>query len=128
MLILSGVGWENRGCSIAHGLVEALSTVEDTKGISHGEGVAFSLLVQLIMDREDRQMFDRIYRFCRTLELPVCLKDLGIVCDVKQKVKKIADTAFGSASKGTLNIRNYAADRETMYNAILYLDALTEQE
>lgn len=127
ILLLSGVGWENSGCSIAHGLVEALAVVEDTKGISHGEGVAFSLLVQLIMDREDQQMFDRVYRFCHALELPVCLAELGIVCDVEQKIKKIVDTAFSSASKGTLNIRNYAADRETMYNAILYLDALTEQ-
>lgn len=127
ILLLSGIGWENNGCSIAHGLVEALPAVEDTKGISHGEGVAFCLLVQLIMDREDRQMFDRIYHFCHTLGLPVCLADLGITSSVEQKVKKIVDTAFSSASIGTLNIRNYAADRETMYSAILYLDALAEQ-
>ena len=127
ILLLSGIGWENNGCSIAHGLVEALPAVSDTKGLSHGAGVAFSLLVQLIMDREEPQVFRRVYGLLRALDLPVCLADIGIVDDAPRKVRTIARTAFDSASPGTMNIVNYPADPDSLYNAILYLDALSKR-
>ncbi len=122
--LLSGIGWENNGCSIAHDLAAAVSVVGDTEGMMHGECVAFCVLVQLILDKEQPAEFDRIYGFCQRLSLPVRLADLGILDDAQAKVKRIVRQAF--ADQGCMQVANYAVNQEKVYSAIMLLDALAK--
>lgn len=123
--LLSGLGWENNGCSITHALTPALAAAEQTHTLIHGECVAFCLLVQLLLDRETPEMFARVRSLCRTLHLPVNLYGLGITGGDREKaVRCIVEYAF--ALQDTLEVTNYPVTPEKLYNAIFYLDALSD--
>ena len=123
IVLLSGVGWENNGCSVAHGLAAAMTCIPDTVNQMHGECVAFSVLVQLILDREKWTRFEQIYQFCHDLNLPVKLSDLGITQNVFEKVEYIARHAL--ETQKILQIVNYELNIEKLKNAIFFLDAYT---
>ena len=75
LTLLSGLGVENTGCSVAHGLEKYIQYVSDRKNL-HGQGVAYGTMVQIM--REGRtEEFDRVYKLCSAVGLPVCLADLG---------------------------------------------------
>lgn len=122
--LLSGLGWENNGCSITHAMTPALSVLPETREKMHGECVAFCLLVQLVLDREPSERFQEVYRLCRTLGLPVSLRELGIPQDsARDAAQRITERAF--ALKDTLEVANYPVTPGSLYNAILYLDAMS---
>lgn len=122
--LLSGLGWENNGCSIAHAMTPALSVIPEAHGKMHGECVAFCLLVQLLLDRETPERFQAVYRLCRTLGLPVSLGELGIPHERAQDAaQRITERAF--ALKDTLEVTNYPVTPGTLCSAILYLDAMS---
>ena len=124
--LLSGVGWENNGCSVAHSLTSALSVVEDPKHSLHGECVAFCILVQLLLDNGDWDEFRRIYQFCGRLGLPRKLSQLGIREEVPAKLEKAVRFAF--ETQRSLKIVNYELTPEKLLQAILFVDALTPDE
>jgi len=85
----------------------------------------FCLLVQLLLDRETPEMFARVRSLCRTLHLPVNLYGLGITGGDREKaVRCIVEYAF--ALQDTLEVTNYPVTPEKLYNAIFYLDALSD--
>lgn len=120
--LLSGVGWENNGCSVAHALASALSVLEDTRPVLHGECVAFCILVQIILDREDWGEFQRVYRFCKSLGLPVNLDNLGIIEGKNQKIERVAHLVF--ETQKTIQVVNYELNPTKLKNAMLFLDEL----
>ena len=124
IMLLSGIGWQNNGTAIAHALVEGVPTIPDTARYMHGECVAFCVLVQMIMDRDPKEDFDAVYSFLKDLHLPVCLADIGITENKTEKVRYIVDRAF-EIDPG-ITIANYAIDRDSVYNAVMYLDALAQ--
>ncbi len=124
--LLSGVGWENNGCSVAHALASALSVLEDTRPVLHGECVAFCILVQMILDREDWGEFQRVYRFCKGLGLPVRLSQLGIRTAVSAKLQRAVSFAF--ETQRSLSVVNYRLTPEKLISAMLFLDALSQEE
>lgn len=122
--LLSGIGWENNGCSITHALASALSAVEETRSRLHGECVAFCLLVQLILDGERAARFEQIRGLCSAIGLPTRLAELGITENAEEKVRRIVERAF--AAKGTLMVADYEMTPEKLYNAIMFVDRLSK--
>lgn len=53
--LLSGVGFENTGCSIAHGLQASFSAVQGNPPCMHGEQVAFGALCQLVLENRAKR-------------------------------------------------------------------------
>jgi glycerol dehydrogenase len=76
--LLSGLGFESAGVAVAHALSEGLSAVPEMHGYTHGEKVAFGLLVQLILEGRPSGEFDEVLLFCQSVGLPTTLRELGV--------------------------------------------------
>lgn len=88
-ILLSGIGFESGGLSIAHTLHNALTKVKSNKQNMHGEVVAYATLVQLVCN-QDKKMLSEAYILCKQIGLPVSLKELEIV--LNKDIIKILET------------------------------------
>lgn len=93
MTLLSGLGVENTGCSIAHGLEKYLYKVAE-KPLLHGQGVGFGTLVQILMENRPEEEFLRVYNWCRNVDLPVCFADIGVTEHVDEVIRQLAADAI----------------------------------
>ena len=91
--LLSGLGFENCGCSAAHGIHDGLTVLEEVHGLFHGEKVAFGVLCLLMLENRESEEIEEMIRFCRSVGLPTKLADLGIVEDVPAKIGRVAEAA-----------------------------------
>jgi len=91
--LLSGLGFENCGCSGAHGIHDALTILDETHGFLHGEKVAFGTLCLLMLEDRDPDEIAAMVRFCRSMGLPTTLADLKITEDVTAKIGHISEAA-----------------------------------
>ncbi len=91
--LLSGLGFENCGCSAAHGIHDGLTVLEEIHGYFHGEKVAFGTLCLLMLENREHAEIEAMIRFCRSVGLPTKLSDLGVVEDVPAKIERVAEAA-----------------------------------
>lgn len=120
VILLSGLGFECTGVSIAHGL-QAGFHVLTGKRVLHGAGVGYCALVQLVLENNPTQ-FAEIFDFCRDVGLPVCTADLGLTAENREEnINKLVDEVYGRRWNVT-NMPFYIS-REMLINAIYYLDA-----
>jgi len=116
--LLSGVGCENTGVSIAHGLQAGFGVLP--KHFPHGTGVGYCVLVQLIVQNDER--FPQIFEFNKAVGLPVCTADLEIPADQRdQLIETLVDSVYGKR----WNVTNepFFFEKSTLADAIKYLDA-----
>lgn len=85
---MSGLGFENCGCSIAHGIGNVIASLPEGKKALHGERVAFGTICQLIAVNYSNEKVIKILELCISIRLPVSLVDLGIK-ESKINVKKM---------------------------------------
>lgn len=119
-VLLSGLGFECTGVSIAHGL-QAGFHVLPIQPLLHGTGVGYCTLVQLIV-QNDTARFHQLFDFCRDIGLPVCTADLGLAEeDRAAALEALVDEVYGKR----WNVTNvpHAFSRQTLLDAIYYLDA-----
>lgn len=77
-VLLSGLGFESGGLSLAHALTRGFTAHPVLSRWLHGELVAFGAIVQLAaMDETDDAILQHA-AFVAALGLPVCLADLGL--------------------------------------------------
>ena len=103
-LLLSGLGFESGGLSIAHTVALALASHPATRRAAHGEQVGYGLLVQLALDSEDPARLQDIWGFLGEVGLPRRLADLTLAGSVPPAIDALADLIAGG-----LWIRNYPA-------------------
>ncbi|MGI6211861.1 MAG: glycerol dehydrogenase [Anaerovoracaceae bacterium] len=82
-IYLSGIGFENNGCAIAHAFYSGLTELVKPFPAMHGEAVAVGTLVQLeleYLEREERDEdeWNEVIEFYERTGLPKCLTDIGI--------------------------------------------------
>ena len=76
-MLLSGVGFESGGLSLAHALIRGLTAVPTMASMLHGELVAFGTLVQLMVEeRDDVEVAELLELLC-AVNLPVTFAQLG---------------------------------------------------
>ncbi|MDN5299160.1 MAG: glycerol dehydrogenase [Clostridiales bacterium] len=93
-IFLSGVGFENNGCALAHATYNGLTEAVPGLAIMHGEGVAFGTILQLVTeffvnDQWDLEEFRKIVEIYKKIGLPTTLKGLKIDAD-EQTINRIA--------------------------------------
>lgn len=122
--LLSGVGFENTAASISHGIEMMLHSL-DTIPLMHGTGVGYGVLIQLLTENTPPAEFEKVYSLCYDVGLPVCMEDLGIRENKSENARKLAE----KTASGTWVSHNvpFYVDADILYNAILYLDAYTEE-
>lgn len=119
--LLSGLGFENCGVSAAHGVHDALTTIEEVRGFLHGEKVAFGIVCLLTLENRPLAEIADTIRFCRTLGLPTRLSDLRITDGVRDKAQRIAEAAL----KGTIvHATPVKLSADVLRDAILAADAI----
>jgi glycerol dehydrogenase len=92
-ILLSGLGFESSGLAAAHGIHEGVLTLEGTEGPLHGEMVAFGTIVQLVLEDYSKEEIDRVIDFCKTVGLPVTLRQLGVSDTSPENIRKAAEVA-----------------------------------
>ncbi|MGT2453856.1 glycerol dehydrogenase [Cupriavidus basilensis] len=77
-VLLSGVGFEGGGLSLAHGLTRGFSAIAALAHTLHGEQVAFGALVQLVVEARPQAEIDELVDLLCAVGLPVTLAGLGL--------------------------------------------------
>jgi len=89
-VLLSALAFENGGISISHAVNTGLAAARGASKASHGEQVAYGLLVQLAADdRTDAFILD-IIGFYREIGLPIMLSELGMADPTSDEIDEIA--------------------------------------
>ena len=89
-ILMSGLGFENGGLSLAHSLTRGLVRTRGTKDSIHGDQVAWALLVQLAAERRGAAEIDDLIGFYREIGLPTRLGDLGLPDPQANEIDEIA--------------------------------------
>lgn len=76
-VLLSGLGFESGGLSIAHALVRGMSAVPGLAAALHGEAVAFGTVVQMLLESRPETQLQRHLDLLARLGLRVSLRTLG---------------------------------------------------
>lgn len=121
--LLSGLGFENTSCAIAHGVEMALHTLPETAKMLHGEMVGYGALVELLLEQRPAGEFEEVYQFCKDVGLPLCLADLGITGEGwRARVEQALE--FGLENISILHNEPFVVTRDRLLHAILYLEAI----
>jgi glycerol dehydrogenase len=94
VILMSGLGFENGGLSLAHSLTRGFTREPAVHRIPHGEQVAFGLLVQLRLTPGEEAMLHRLLPFCAELGLPTRLSGIGLDRDDVAALDRIAEATL----------------------------------
>lgn len=119
--LLSGLGFENCGCSIPHGLHNGLSILPESHGLLHGEKVAYCTLVLLVMEGRPTAEIEEVFTFCEDVGLPTTLEDMGLAGVTREDMRRGAAAALnpGEATHATTAVLT----PDTILSAIYTVDA-----
>lgn len=121
-ILLSGLGFESGGLAAAHAVHNGLTVLEETHHFFHGEKVAFGTIVHLVLENAPAAELKTVIDFCKSVGLPTCLKDLGVVQVTKEKIMAVAKTA--TAEGESIYNMPFPVTAETVYAAVLAADKL----
>lgn len=113
-VLLSGVGFEGGGLSLAHGLTRGFSAIPALANALHGEQVAFGALVQLVAEGRPQAEIDELLDLLCVVGLPVTLAELGLPpTQATAAVAQIADLTLGGQVSQILSLPLTPARLET---------------
>lgn len=96
-LLMSGLGFESGGLSIAHAMTRGLSRVPGPREAVHGWQVAYGLLVQLVLERRDEAFMADLLAFYDVVGLPKSLADLNVADATDDVLRQIAEPTLAAA-------------------------------
>ncbi|WP_068268783.1 glycerol dehydrogenase [Caviibacter abscessus] len=123
---LSGVGFESGGLAAAHAVHNGLTILKEGHDKYHGEKVAFGTLVQFVLENRDMKEIKEIIKFCKSVGLPTCLKDLNMENVSKEELYKVAVAA--TAPNETIHNMPFEVTADSVFAAILTADKLGSME
>ena len=119
---LSGIGFESGGLAAAHAIHNGFTALEETHHYYHGEKVAFSTIVQLVLENRPTEEIFEVIDFCRAVGLPTTLRELGIGSADPERLRQVARAA--TAPDETIHNMPFPVTEEAVLNAIIAADAL----
>lgn len=96
-ILMSGLGFESGGLSIAHALTRGLSALRQARQAPHGLQVAYGLLVQLELERRQDSARVEVEALYRRIGLPLCLADLGLSDASREELETTATLSLTAA-------------------------------
>lgn len=101
-VLMSGLGFENGGLSLAHSLTRGIVKTRDAMHAIHGYQIAWALLVQWAAeDRRDAEIID-LMEFYREIGLPCSLPDLGMAQPSAAEIDQMAEWTMVAPHLGNL--------------------------
>ena len=116
-ILLSGLGFESGGVAVAHALSESLTLIPSVHERTHGETVAFGLLVHMVLAGCGDAQLREVREFCADVGLPVTPEQLG--CTDTNALRAAAENA-ASPGKPSHNLRQGITGSE-IFDAIMTL-------
>jgi glycerol dehydrogenase len=105
VVLMSGLGFENGGLSLAHSLTRGLVLARGARAASHGDQIAWATPVQLVADgRSDADVVD-LMGFLRELGLPTALADLGMTEPGSAEIAELARLTMTAPHLRNLAVR-----------------------
>lgn len=93
-VLMSGLGFENGGLSVAHAVTRGLTQSHHGKYATHGEHVAYGVLVQIKVEGRSSTLFDDLAGFIESVGLPTSLFALSGKPATEQDIAQIAEAAL----------------------------------
>jgi glycerol dehydrogenase len=131
-ILLSGLGFQNGGLSVAHAVGNAFEHIAGSFGKPrfHGETVAFGTLVQLVLESREPSFLDGIFGFYKAVGLPTTFDELTLDEPTDEILETLADVAsrdmlirsMSGASKERDGDGRFF-DRNLILNALKTVDA-----
>jgi glycerol dehydrogenase len=119
--LLSGLGFQNTGCSIAHSINAGLSELPEATPYLHGERVGFGVLVQLVFENAPMEEIYEILEYLDAVGLPMTLDGVGVEA-TKEKVGIMTEKmVYHNALAHTQSL---VVNKDTVGAAILTADAM----
>jgi glycerol dehydrogenase len=94
VILMSGLGFENGGLSLAHSLTRGFTRAPGPSRMLHGEQVAFGLLVQLSLMRDAEPALLDLLTLYGQIGLPRTLADIGLSAANDAELAKVAAATF----------------------------------
>jgi len=120
--LLSGMGFESSGLAAAHAIHNGLTALEETHAYYHGEKVSFGTLVHLVLENAPEEEIQQVIGYCKSVGLPVCLKDLGVEEVSDEKIWAVAELAC--AENETIHNMPFKLGVADVFAAICVADEL----
>ncbi|WP_217533621.1 glycerol dehydrogenase [Vibrio metschnikovii] len=120
---LSGIGFESCGLAAAHAIHNGLTVLEECHHLYHGEKVAFSTLVQLVLENAPKEEFAEVLAFCRQVGLPTNLHEMGVTTIDLSQIMAVSEMACAEGE--TIHNMPFPVSADQVYAAILTTHALT---
>lgn len=76
-VLLSGIGFESGGLSLAHALIRGLTAIPELATNLHGELVAFGTVVQAVLENREHIFINELISFLKSIDLPTAIAELG---------------------------------------------------
>ncbi|MGO4328632.1 iron-containing alcohol dehydrogenase [Cupriavidus sp. 2TAF22] len=123
-ILMSGLGFESGGLSIAHALTRGLSTLRQAQRAPHGLQVAYGLLVQLELERRQDDARAEVEALYRRIGLPLRLADLGLTDASREELESAAALSLAAP-----HMKNFSRelDAAAIADAMRQVDARAVQ-
>jgi glycerol dehydrogenase len=121
--LLSGLGFQNTGCSVAHAIQAGLAELSETRKYLHGEKVSFGIVCGFIFENTPMEIVDPVMRFMVAAGLPVTLAELNVKA-TRENAFKIADKVVNRNK--TIYAEPLVINVDTILAAVLAADAMGE--
>ncbi|NLK07357.1 MAG: glycerol dehydrogenase [Firmicutes bacterium] len=120
--LLSGIGFESSGLAAAHAIHNGFTALEGTETAYHGEKVAFSTLVQLVLEGRTIEEVEEVIGFCLAIDLPITLRQLGVEIVDPKALTRAAEVA--AHPDETIHNMPFKVTASMVKDAILAADAM----
>ncbi|MGF3073314.1 glycerol dehydrogenase [Facklamia sp. P12945] len=120
--LLSGLGFESGGLAAAHAIYNGLTVLEGPGNYYHGEQVAFTTFVQLVLEDAPKSEVEELLDFNISVGLPVSLADLDVEEVNYQEILKVAKKAC--IPEESIHSMPFEITEEAVANAIIAADAM----
>ena len=105
-IYLSGLGFENNGCSLSHATYNGLTAAIPHYPKMHGEGVAFGLFVQLAVEyleagQWNDEEWNEVVDFYKSVGLPTKFEDVAVTDTSDEFLESLANYIFVSSGNST---------------------------
>lgn len=119
--LLSGLGFENTGCSAAHGIHSGLTELPCTHKYLHGEKVAFGIMCQMVIENTNTDEMKKVIQFMLDIGLPITLEQLDVK-PTEENIRIIArKTVHGNS---LIQSEPVLITEDIVYNAIIAADEI----
>ncbi|WP_395373650.1 glycerol dehydrogenase [Marinicella sp. W31] len=119
--LLSGLGFESGGLAAAHAIHNGLTQLPQTHDFWHGEKVAIGVQAMLFLSDKPKHMIDQVFGFCQSVDLPICLSDIGLADISDEELLKVATAACAEGE--TIHNEPFTVTPRHVLHAIKAADA-----